>query len=64
MSNWEMFKKARDVEISMTGRRHCSQCYQQKDVTGGRWKTTNKGLNRRWECRQCYEKRLEREGND
>lgn len=57
----DVYAKAREAELSMTGKRWCSQCQMTKVVEGGSWKINKNKRNRRWECGDCSERRKKRE---
>jgi hypothetical protein len=40
--------------------RLCSSCRQRKKPEGGDWILFNKGLNRRWNCKECNQRRIVR----
>lgn len=51
------YKRAVQAEQNVTGRRFCPNCQQNRSAVGGVWKISKNGLNRRWECALCYQRK-------
>ena len=58
----ETYKRAREAESSITGKRWCSHCQSSRTATGGSWKVSSSGLHKRWRCEECTGRAKEREG--
>lgn len=56
----EMYELARKAEHSITGRRWCGQCQQNRPIPGGVWKSLSGGKRRRWMCLSCAQRQIER----
>ena len=48
---------SKKVEVFIEDRL-CSSCRQRKKPEGGDWILFNKGLNRRWNCKECNQRRI------
>jgi hypothetical protein len=57
----DLYTKAIKAEENVTGKRWCSQCQFGKLAKGGQWILSLNGQQRRWMCKDCYERKLERE---
>ncbi len=57
----DVYTKAVQAESSITGKRWCSNCQYSVHIEGGYWKTSAKGRVRRWMCKDCYRRKMERE---
>lgn len=57
----DTYTKAVIADSSITGKRFCSNCQMGKDYRNGAWIISANKRQKRWMCKQCYEKKLERE---
>ena len=57
----DVYTKAVQADSSITGKRWCSNCQYGKDYRNGAWIISANKRQKRWMCKDCWERKQERE---
>ncbi len=57
----DLYTKAVKADSSITGKRFCTNCQMGKDYRNGAWLISANKRQRRWMCKECYERKQQRE---